>query len=206
MEEKIRNLTFIVVLGFIITFILIIGLYFRGTDSSTTKSNDNNSSGSSSSSTTYDVSDMNEVDINEAIALFEEEGTQVVYIGRSTCSSCVSFVPVLNEVQKDLGFTTNYLDVTSIANIWDSKQKDNEEVKALDKKVKEFIKKLSVETTVRTTIDGESVTLEDTIGNLFYEYGFTPITIIIKDGKMIDGFVGYRDTETLTDLIEEYLS
>ena len=205
MEEKIRNLTFIVVLGFIITFILIIGLYFRGGTSSTTSSNNNNSSGSSSSSTTYDVSDMNEVNIDEAIALFEEEGTQVVYIGRSSCSVCVSYVPVLNEVQDDLGFTTNYLDVTTIADIWDTDLADDEDTQALDEKVQEFIKQLSVETTVRTTIDGESVTLEDTIGNLFYEYGFTPITVIIKDGEMVDGFVGYRDAETLTDLIEEYL-
>lgn len=205
MEEKIRNLTFIVVLGFIITFILIIGLYFRGGTSSTTSSNNNNSSGSSSSSTTYDVSDMNEVNIDEAIALFEKEGTQVVYIGRSSCSVCVSYVPVLNEVQDDLGFTTNYLDVTTIADIWDTDLADDEDTQALDEKVQEFIKQLSVETTVRTTIDGESVTLEDTIGNLFYEYGFTPITVIIKDGEMVDGFVGYRDAETLTDLIEEYL-
>ena len=205
MEEKIRNLTFIVVLGFIITFILIIGLYFRGGTSSTTSSNNNNSSGSSSSSTTYDVSDMNEVNIDEAIALFEEEGTQVVYIGRSSCSVCVSYVPVLNEVQDNLGFTTNYLDVTTIADIWDTDLADDEDTQALDEKVQEFIKQLSVETTVRTTIDGESVTLEDTIGNLFYEYGFTPITVIIKDGEMVDGFVGYRDAETLTSLIEEHL-
>ncbi len=206
MEEKIRNLTFIVVLGFIITFILIIGLYFRGGTSSTSNNNNNNnSSGSSSSNSTYDVSKMDEVDTDEALALFEEEGTHVLYLGRSTCSICVSFVPVLNEVQEDLGFTTNYLDVTTIADIWDSDKKDDADVQALSDKVKELTDKMSVETTVRTTMDGETVTLEDTIGNLFYEYGFTPITVIIKDGEMVDGFVGYRDAETLTSLIEEHL-
>lgn len=194
MEEKIRNLTFIVILGFIIMFILIIGLYFRnGGSSSNTRNNGSNSGGSASSNSNYDVSNMEEVDVDEALALFEEEGTHVLYMGRSTCSVCVQFVPVLNEVQQNLGFKSYYFNVET--SNWSDFQDE----------IKPLTDKLTVETTVRTTMDGESVTLEDTVGNLFYEYGFTPVTIIIKDGEMVDGFIGYRDNETLTDLIEQYL-
>ncbi len=194
MEEKIRNLTFIVILGFIIMFILIIGLYFRnGGSSSNTTNNGSNSGGSASSNSNYDVSNMEEVDVDEALALFEEEGTHVLYMGRSTCSVCVQFVPVLNEVQQNLGFKSYYFNVET--SNWSDFQDE----------IKPLTDKLTVETTVRTTMDGESVTLEDTVGNLFYEYGFTPVTIIIKDGEMVDGFIGYRDNETLTDLIEQYL-
>ena len=111
MEEKLRNLTFIVILGFIILGILIIGLYFKdGSSSSNNSSNNTNTnSESSSADSDYDVSAMNEVDVDEALALFEEEGTHVLYIGRSGCTYCRQFVPVLNEVQEELGFTTNYL-------------------------------------------------------------------------------------------------
>ena len=194
MEEKIRNLTFIVILGFIIMFILIIGLYFRnGGSSSNTRNNGSNSGGSAPSNSNYDVSNMEEVDVDEALALFEEEGTHVLYMGRSTCSVCVQFVPVLNEVQQNLGFKSYYFNVET--SNWSDFQDE----------IKPLTDKLTVETTVRTTMDGESVTLEDTVGNLFYEYGFTPVTIIIKDGEMVDGFIGYRDNETLTDLIEQYL-
>lgn len=194
MEEKIRNLTFIVILGFIIMFILIIGLYFRnGGSSSNTTNNGSNSGGSASSNSNYDVSNMEEVDVDEALALFEEEGIHVLYMGRSTCSVCVQFVPVLNEVQQNLGFKSYYFNVET--SNWSDFQDE----------IKPLTDKLTVETTVRTTMDGESVTLEDTVGNLFYEYGFTPVTIIIKDGEMVDGFIGYRDNETLTDLIEQYL-
>lgn len=194
MEEKIRNLTFIVILGFIIMFILIIGLYFRnGGSSSNTRNNGSNSGGSASSNSNYDVSNMEEVDVDEALALFEEEGIHVLYMGRSTCSVCVQFVPVLNEVQQNLGFKSYYFNVET--SNWSDFQDE----------IKPLTDKLTVETTVRTTMDGESVTLEDTVGNLFYEYGFTPVTIIIKDGEMVDGFIGYRDNETLTDLIEQYL-
>lgn len=195
MEEKIRNLTFIVILGFVVTFILIIGLYFRdgGTSSNTTTGN--NSGGSSSSTSEYDVSNMTAVDVDGAVDLFDEEGTHVLYIGRSNCSVCIQFVPVLNQVQEDLGFTTYYLDVYDYINDWKNTRDE----------LKPLTELLTTETTVRTTINSENVTLEDTVGNLFYDYGFTPITIIIKDGEMVDGFIGYRDKDSLTELIEENL-
>ena len=81
MEEKLRNLTFIVILGFVILGILIIGLYFK--DGVSTNNNNSNNNGSNSSTESYDVSKMNEVDVDEALALFEEDGTHVMYIGRS---------------------------------------------------------------------------------------------------------------------------
>ena len=192
MEEKIRNLTFIVILGFVVTFILIIGLYFRdgGTSSNTTTGN--NSGGSSSSTSEYDVSNMTAVDVDGAVDLFDEEGTHVLYIGRSNCSVCIQFVPVLNQVQEDLGFTTYYLDVYDYINDWKNTRDE----------LKPLTELLTTETTVRTTINSENVTLEDTVGNLFYDYGFTPITVIIKDGEMVDGFIGYRDKDSLTELIE----
>lgn len=192
MEEKIRNLTFIVILGFVVTFILIIGLYFRDGGTSSNTTTENNSGGSSSSTSEYDVSNMTAVDVDGAVDLFDEEGTHVLYIGRSNCSVCIQFVPVLNEVQEDLGFTTYYLDVLDYINNWESTKDELEPLTEL----------LTIETTVRTTINSENVTLEDTVGNLFYDYGFTPITVIIKDGEMVDGFIGYRDKDSLTELIE----
>ena len=186
MEEKIRNLTFVVILGFIITFILIIGLYFRdggntNYSSSSNGSSGSSSSGSSTSSTDYDVSAMNEVDVDEALALFDEEGTHVLYIGRSTCSVCVQFVPVLNEVQKELNFTTNYLPVeTTATKTWSDFQ---DELKPLTDKL----------------------TIEATLGELFITNGYTPALIVIKDGEVVEGFFGYRDADTLTGILEEYL-
>ena len=101
MEEKIKNLTFIVILGFIIMFILIIGLYFKDGTTTTETTNKGTSGGSATSDTEYDVSEMNEVDLEEAVALFDEKGTHVLYMGRSACTNCRQFVPVLNEVQAE---------------------------------------------------------------------------------------------------------
>lgn len=194
MEEKIRNLTFIVILGFIIMFILIIGLYFKdgGNNNSSSSSSSN---GSSSSSAEYDVSNMNEVNLDEAMALFDEDGTHVLYIGRSTCSVCVQFVPILNEVQQDLGFTTNYLDVDTFSNIWSTSTSDSIE------ELKDQVKQLTDKFTIEATANGETGTL----GDLFFENGFTPAVVVIQDGEVVEGFFGYRDADTLTSLLEEYL-
>jgi len=107
MEEKLRNLTYIVVLGFIILGLLIIGLYFK--DGKTSDKTTTGSTDKQQTSTEYDVSGMNKVDVKGALALFDKKGTHVLYIGRSTCSVCVSTVPVLNQVQKELNYKTNYL-------------------------------------------------------------------------------------------------
>lgn len=196
MEEKIRNLTFIVIFGFIIMFILIIGLYFKdgGSSNDSTKSS-RSSSSSESSSSDYDVSQMKEVDVDDALALFDEEGTHVLYIGRSTCSVCVQFVPVLNEVQKDLDFKTNYLDVDAISSIWAKNKTDAAE--EMYNQVKRLTDKLDIE----ASANGET----DTLGNLFISKGFTPALVVIKDGKVVEGFFGYRDKDTLTGILEEYL-
>ena len=84
----------------------------------------------------YDVSKMNEVDVDEALALFEEDGTHVMYIGRSGCTYCRQFVPVLNQVQEELNFTTNYLNVDTFSKIWSSNL--TSEAKELKEKVQEL--------------------------------------------------------------------
>ena len=183
MEEKIRNLTYIVIIGFVVMAILIIGLYFQG-DSNTAN---NNSSGSSSSTTEYDVSEMNEVSVDEAVALFEEEGTHVLYIGRSGCTYCRQFVPVINEVQAELGFTTNYLDVQEYINNW---QGSSDELEPLAELL-----------TIEASANGESGTL----GDLFLERGYTPVFVVIQDGEVVEGFFGYQGAEAVTSLLEEYL-
>ncbi len=177
LETKIRNLTFTVVLGFIVIILLVMGLYFKN---GTTKSN-NSTTTSSDSSSTYDVSKMKEIKGSEAAKLFDQKGTQILYIGRSTCSVCVKLVPELNKVIANKNLTVNYLPLSSS---WQTDFAD-------------LFDKLDLE----TTINGN----KGTYGSLLKEGGYTPIVVVIKDGKMVDGFVGYRDEATITTLFEKYL-
>ncbi len=185
LETKIKNLTYIVLIGFLVLGILVIGLYFKG-DNNNSSSNGSNptSSGSSDNSTvSYDVSKMKAVNVSEALALFNEKGTHILYIGRSNCSVCVSLVPLLNKLQEELNYTTNYYNLLQTSN-WKTD-------------MKELISKFTVE----TTVNGET----DTITKLFGDHGYTPTVVIIKDGKVVDGFIGYRDYDTLKELVSKYL-
>lgn len=178
-DVKLRNLTFIVIIGFIVIGLLIVGLYFKDGSSRTT----NGGSSSSGSDTTvkYDVSKMKEITGEQAAKLFDEKGTHFLYIGRSTCSVCVNLVPELNTVMNDMTITLNYLPLNQ----------------TFRTDFKDLFDKLDIETTVNNN--------KGTFGELLEEYGYTPVVIVIKDGKMADGFIGYRDADKIEELFKKYL-
>lgn len=178
LDVKLRNLTFIVILGFVLIALLIIGLYFKDGGS---KTSNGGSSGSSDTSVKYDVSKMKQVTGDEAAKLFDEKGTHILYIGRSTCSVCVNLVPELNTVMSDMTLTINYLPLTQ----------------TFRTDFKNLFDKLDIETTVNNN--------KGTYGELLEEYGYTPVVVVIKDGKMVEGFVGYREANKIEELFKKYL-
>ena len=124
---------------------------------------------------------MTELSGAETADLFDKKGTQILYIGRPTCGVCVSLVPELNKAIDELNLTVYYSELTSawqtdFAGIFDK-------------------------LTVKTTINSE----EATIGELLKSHGYTTTVIIIKDGKMVDGFIGYRASDALVELFNKYL-
>jgi len=177
-EIKLKNLTFIVILGFVILGLLIIGLYFNNGSSTKTSTGSTNSG----EATDYDVSKMKAVTGEEAVKLFDSKGTHFIYVGRSTCGVCVSLVPELNKVISDLNITLNYAAMNT---------------KTFRTDFKDLFALLDIETTVNKN--------EGTYGELLEEYGYTPMVFIIKDGKMVDGFVGYRDSNTIEKLFKKYM-
>lgn len=178
-ETKLKNLTFIVVIGFIIMGLLIIGLYFKGVDISS--KDGGTTSGDSSETVKYDVSKMKQITGEEAAKLFDEKGTHFLYIGRSTCSVCVNLVPELNTVMNDMAITLYYSPLNQ----------------TFRTDFKDLFGKLDIETTVNNN--------KGTYGELLEEYGYTPVVVVIKDGKMVDGFVGYRDASKIEELFKKYL-
>ena len=71
-DTKLRNLTFIVILGFVVIALLVIGLYFKDGKSS---NNGTTNNGSQTTTVKYDVSKMKKVTGEEAAKLFDEKGT-----------------------------------------------------------------------------------------------------------------------------------
>ena len=135
---------------------------------STTKSTTDEES--TSENANYDTSDLNQVDAAGAIKLFDSKDPQVILFGRPDCGVCVSFLPIIKEAQEDLGFVTNYVDINEVEQ---------------DDTLNELLDMMDVKTTVN--LNGEDE--EGTFGEF---YGLTPTVIIVKDGKMKAGIVGYK--------------
>lgn len=153
----------LIVFAVINTIILLIAV---GEPSSTKASS--TSKTESSANSEYDVSMFDEISSTEFINLFSDKnsGTNVIYLGREGCSYCVAFLPTLKQAQSEIGYTTKYLDITTV------NEEDAEKIMGLN----DFLNE---------------------------NYGSTPIVIITKDGKYIDGSVGYTEYEDFISFLNE---
>lgn len=175
-----------------VALVIIIALLFINTvltisNGSETKEKEIIKETTEKTETDYDTSQFNEVDVDGALALFAKKETSVLYIGRADCSACVSYIPQLQEAQANLGYTTQYLDLNKVV-------AENVSKESLTK----FLGKLTAKTTA--TVSGEKTT--GTYGETFW--GVTPMTIIIEDGKQVDGLLGAYPYEELEKLLSKY--
>lgn len=179
MKEEKKLLEKLVKCAYVIIALLAINtiiLFISNIDSNNNRTNsssysDNNTTENTGSEETaeYDVSMMNSVDMNGLLKLFDSKETQVVYLGRATCGYCVKFLPTLQKAQADYGYTTNYLDITTVSDDDVNKllEKDNDE------------------------------------GFLKENYGATPMVILVRDGKMVDTWVGYSEYDSFAQFLEK---
>ena len=176
-EEKVL-LEKLVKCAYVIIVLLVINtlvLFVSNIDSDNSKSKSSSSTDTKESTGTeevsgeYDVSMMNSVDMDGLLKLFDSKETQVVYLGRETCGYCVKFLPTLQQAQSDYGYTTNYLDITTVSEDDVNKllEKDNDE------------------------------------GFLKENYGATPMVILVRDGKMVDTWVGYSEYDSFAQFLEK---
>jgi predicted bacteriocin transport accessory protein len=105
----------------------------------------------------------------------------VVWIGRQGCSYCSLYAPTIKSVGKDLGITIHYID---LAAMYDTTQyqwvlTDQASYDAI--------------TGMETTNDEAASVMED--------FGSTPMTIIVEDGKVIGGVVGAVDKTTVKETL-----
>ena len=123
----------------------------------------------------YDVSEFNELSYSEYKKTIKSKGTHVIYIGRETCGYCAMFIPTMVEAQEKYGFKTNYLDISKIFNF--------ETNSVIDQTAYDEMSKF----------------------NDFFEENFlaTPMVVIFKDGKYVDGTLGYQDIDTYSSFLEK---
>lgn len=185
-EEYLKKIyTMLIVVLVISVMSLMIGLV----NYSNTKGTTNNSSTTSNGDSVpenYDVSMFNEVAVGDILKFLgtSNKQTHILYLGRSTCSACVAFLPGLQETQKEMNFTTDYLDITKV----DTSSDD----------FKKFSSLLSKEIT--QNVNGTNQT-----GKISEFYGLTPMIVVIKNGEAVDAIVGSYSKENLQKFLKNYL-
>lgn len=160
----------LLICAYVIIALLVINTIIAFTSNvEVTKDNNTTQTTEGEDNTEYDVSMFDAVDTAKAIELFSSEETQVIYIGRSTCGYCVKFLPTLQQAQKEYGYKTKYLDITTVTEDQQSEllAKDNDE---------KFLET---------------------------NFGSTPMVILVKDGKIVDGWVGYAEYDSFAKFLEE---
>lgn len=161
--------TVLVVIAIILGVNLLFTMISLTNGGSSSDNSGNSSTSGTQTSSDYDVSDFDTLTLAQVLKLFDSKDTSVLYLGRSSCGACVSFLPTLKSVQKDLGFKTKYLDITTV----DTSSSD----------YNTFISKLTKE--IEVNANGTKST-----GKISEFYGYTPMVIIIKDGKAVNASVG----------------
>lgn len=160
-------------------FVLLIVVIIKNTDS-TPKVQGNNES--SSEQVGYDTTQYQSATIDEVLEMFNNKETKVLYFGRQGCGACQMFSPILTEVQDELGFKAVYIDIDDVD------EKSDAFEKVMDKLNKKYT--MNVNGTDQTKTFAEF-------------YGFTPTTIVISNGKMVDGIIGAASADGLKDFLKE---
>lgn len=99
----------------IIAIILGITLIVDVVNMNSTGQETNNSTDNEEISGEYDVSMFDEMTTTEVLDKVAKKGTEVVYIGRSTCGYCVQFLPILQQAQSEYGYKTIYIDLEKMS-------------------------------------------------------------------------------------------
>lgn len=175
--EKKVNWTFgLAVVITIISVLILIFILADGTEK--TKNTDSQSGEPTEVSADYDVSTFKEIKAQD-IKKESKGKNMLIYVGRSSCGYCVQYVPVLTQVQeKSKKYQTYYIDIAKI---------------------------LDFSSATGGILDQEANNIMQQLDKEFMEsnWGATPLTLVVKDSKLVDSVVGYVDADTLEALVKK---
>lgn len=143
-----------------------------------------NRTGSSSNSqeevvTTYDTSSFKEISMSNIKDL--SKGKEIVImIGRQGCSWCAKYAPILVDSQKTYGFETQYVDLAKIIDFSANKIIDQDAYDLMISYIKDT--------------DFEDELIGQGIG--------TPMTLFVKNNKLVNAISGYVDGDSLATILE----
>ena len=130
----------------------------------------------------YDTSVYNVIKPSE-IAKASKGKTIVLWVGRQSCGYCSMYAPYINEALNNYGIKGYYVDLATLINfnVAEPYVSDEEEFGIL------------------AGLKGEG----EWDGFAAEYVGGTPLTLIIKDNKVVGGLSGYTDTKTIMQVFND---
>lgn len=151
--------------------ILIITLIVVNGDAKTTATDDNSD---------YDVSMFDSIDATKFLSIASNDQPTVVYLGREGCSYCVKFLPTLQKAQTQLGYKTQYIDISNIETSSDN-----------------YNKMLTMINNLTDKFNSDNGTEYESI------YGYTPMVLIVQNGEIKDVWIGYNEYDKFVEFLNE---
>ncbi len=129
----------------------------------------------------YDTTPFKEI-VGKDILEESKDDTIVVLVARQSCGYCAMYAPVITKVSDNYDFTVRYLDLEKVIDVfspnWD----------VIDQESYNAMVSLPTASGYETFMD---------------DFGATPMTIVIKNGKIIGGVVGYVEEDTLIKALKD---
>ena len=178
MEELLKQIKYCLYVVIALLVAVLIAIVVVNGDSKTYSNNSNNEStnndttndggnNSDDTNTEYDVSMFESIDATQFLSTINSENPTVVYLGRGTCSFCVKFLPVLQQAQANLGYTTKYIDIYGI-------DQTSDDYNTMVSKINEFT----------DTFNSKNSANYEAI------YGYTPLVLVVQNSEIKDAWIG----------------
>ncbi len=129
----------------------------------------------------YDTSAFKEI-LGKDVVKESKNKTIVVLVARQTCGYCAIFAPTITEISEEYDFQVRYIDLEKIVDIyspnWD----------VIDQESYDTLVNLKAVAGFETFMD---------------EFGATPMTVVIKDGKITGGIIGAYPKENVVEALKD---
>ena len=182
LEERIVNIekktkaSFWLNIVTLVLMVFLLVLLLGGGNATNTEASGGNGSESTSQDTSYDTSAFTTITPDD-IATVSKKKTIVLWIGRQSCGYCAAYAPYIAEAAENYGITAYYIDLATMINF------DVAQPYITDEDAFNTLSSLSGSGSWKTFA-------YDNIGG-------TPLTLIIKDNKVVGGLSGYDDTSAI---------
>ena len=129
----------------------------------------------------YDTSAFKEI-LGKDVVKESKNKTIVVLVARQTCGYCAIFAPTITEISEEYDFQVRYVDLEKIVDIyspnWD----------VIDQESYDTLVNLKAVAGFETFMD---------------DFGSTPMTVVIKDGKITGGIIGAYPKENVVEALKD---